>query len=341
MAPMLSCAELRVSISRLPRVSLGHFPTSLDFCSRLTDALGGPRIFIKRDDCTGLAFGGNKTRQLEFTVAQGIRQGADILVGGAASQSNHARQLAAAAARNGVDCALVLMKDDKHGVIHGNQLVNELMGAQVEYVDVDSLEDVEGAKQDLVHRLKAQGRRPFVVMQPATRHFGAMGYALCMAELHDQAARLGERIDTLVVCSGSATQPGLIFGNRVLGMDVRIIGITPIRWSYDLKDAFLTVLGRMAETIELDVTFTADDIVNLESYVGPDGYGVCSAEGNEALNLLARTEGILLDPIYSAKAFAGLVDLVQTGEIGSDENVVFLHTGGTPTLFAFADELLQ
>ena len=339
MAPLLSCAELRVSVSRLPRAPLGHFPTPLDFCSRLTDALGGPRIFIKRDDCTGLAFGGNKVRQLEFTIAQGIRQGADILVGGATSQSNHARQLAAACAQHGVDCALVLMRDEKHTTIHGNLLIDELMGARIEFVDADSLEEVDDAQQDLVHNLRSEGRRPFVVTQPSTRHFGAMGYALCMAELHDQAARLGERIDTLVVCSASTTQPGLIFGNRLLDMGVRIIGVTPIHWSYDLKDAFQDVLQRMAETIELDVAFSADDIINLGSYVGPEGFGSCSPEGNEALNLLARTEGILLDPIYSAKSFAGLVDLVEKGEIGPDENVVFLHTGGTPTLFAYADEL--
>ncbi|MDP6777748.1 MAG: D-cysteine desulfhydrase family protein [Candidatus Latescibacteria bacterium] len=338
MAQTLSSAELRVRIARLPRVPLGHFPTPLEFCPRLTEAVGGPRIFIKRDDCTGLAFGGNKTRQLEFTVAAGIQQGADVLVGGAGSQSNHCRQLAAAA-KQGLDCALVVVKDHKSHVLQGNLLVDDLVGASVEMVEVDSQEQLGDAKQELVDRLRQDGRKPFVVMQRENQHLGAMAYALCMAELADQLGHMGERADTLVTCSGSTTQPGLIFGNKVLGMGVRIIGMAPIRWSHDLKTAFLDILARMDEVLELDMPFTAEDIINLDSYIGPRGYGYPSAEGNAALRLMARSEGILLDPIYSAKAVAGLIELVHKGEIGAYETVVFLHTGGTPALFSYAEEL--
>jgi 1-aminocyclopropane-1-carboxylate deaminase/D-cysteine desulfhydrase-like pyridoxal-dependent ACC family enzyme len=335
----LSSAELRVRIARLPRALFGHFPTALEFCPRLTEAVGGPRIFIKRDDCTGLAFGGNKARQLEFTVAQGMQQGADVLVGGAGSQSNHCRQLAAAAARHGMDCALVVVKDHKSGSRQGNLLLNDLLGASVQMVEVESQEDLKDAKRDLVDRLVREGRKPFLVMAPANQHFGAMGYALCMAELADQLSNLGQEINTLVVCSGSTTQPGLIFGNKVLGMGIRIIGMTPIVWSHDLKKAFMGVLGRMAGELGLEIPFSGDDILNLDSYIGPLGYGYPSREGNEALRLMARTEGVLLDPIYSAKALAGLIELVQKGEIGAYETVVFLHTGGTPALFAYAEEL--
>ena len=335
----LSAAELRVRIDRLPRVPLGHLPTPLEFCPRLTEAVGGPRIFIKRDDCTGLAFGGNKTRQLEFTVAQGVHRGADVLIGGAGSQSNHCRQLAAAAAKQGVDCALVVVKDHKSGAVQGNLLLDDLLGASVNLVEVESQEFLNEAKAALVDRFKREGRNPFVVLQPENRPFGAMGYALCMAELADQFDRIGERIDTLVVCSGSTTQPGLIFGNKAMGMGARIIGIAPISWSYDVKEAFLGVLGRMAETLDLEVSFSGEDIINLDHYIGPQGYGYCSAEGNETLRLMARTEGIMLEPIYSAKALAGLIDLVRIGEIGTDETVVFVHTGGTPALFAYAEEL--
>ncbi len=337
----LSCAELRVQINRLPRVFLGHLPTPLDFCPRLTEALGGPRIYIKRDDCTGLAFGGNKTRQLEFTVAQGIHQGADVLIGGAGSQSNHCRQLAAAAANQGVDCALVVVRDHKSAEMQGNLLLDNLLGVSVQTVEVDSQEYLNEAKEELIERFKREGRNPFVVIDPVNRPYGAMGYALCMAELADQFERLDEQLNTLVVCSAGTTQPGLLFGNKVLDLGVRILGIAPIIWSYDLKEAFLGVLSRMGEILEMDVPFSAEDIINLDHYLGPKGYGYCSPSGNEALRMMARTEGILLDPIYSAKALAGLIDLVRIGEIGPDETVVLVHTGGTPALFAYAEELMD
>ncbi|MCZ6636023.1 MAG: D-cysteine desulfhydrase family protein [bacterium] len=336
----ISPAELRVLINRQPRVRLGHLPTPLEFCPRLTETLGGPKIYIKRDDCTGLAFGGNKTRQLEFTVAQGIEQGADVLVGGAGSQSNHCRQLSAAAAKQGVDCAIVVVKDHKSGTIQGNLLLDNLLGAHVEMVEVDSQEFLDEAKEELVARLERDGRKPFVVMQSANRPFGALGYALCVAELADQFERIKETPTTVVVCSGSCTQPGLIFGNQVLGMDMRVIGIRPIQWSYNIKEAFLGVLKRMNEVLGMEVPFSKSDILNLDQYIGPEGYGYCSPDGNEALRLFAKTEGILLEPIYTGKAMAGLMDLVKIGEIGPDETVVFVHTGGTPALFAYADELI-
>lgn len=339
MARPLSCAELRVHVARLPRVPLGHFPTPLVFCPRLTEALGGPRIFVKRDDCTGLAFGGNKTRQLEFTVAEAIQQGADVLVGGAGSQSNHCRQLAAAAARCGLACRLLAVKDHKSQAGTGNLLLNELLGATVQLVEVPSQEFLADAKRDLMDDLRRRGMRPFLVMDPSTRPLGAMGYALCMAEMAEQFEHMGETLETVVVCSGSVTQPGLVFGARALGMDTRIIGMAPIVWSYDVKAAMVEVLKAMNRALEMDLAFAAGDIVNLSSYVGPRGYGYPSPEGMAAFRQMAQTEGILLDPVYSGKALAGLIDLVRKGQLGSSETVVFLHTGGTPLLFAYSDEL--
>ena len=333
----LSCAELRVRIVRLPRVALGHLPTPLEFCPRLTEALGGPRIYIKRDDCTGLAFGGNKTRQLEFTVGEAVQQGADVLVGGAGSQSNHCRQLAAAAARHGLECRLLVVKDHVSQVRQGNLLLNDLLGADVELVEVSSQEHLIDAKKALVEDLQRRGQKPYLIMDEATRHLGAMGYVLCMAEMVEQLEHLGEQLQTVLVCSSSATQPGLIFGGKALGLDPRIIGMAPIVWSYDLKEAFLKVLGRMAGVLEMDLTFGPDDIVNLASYVGPKGYGHPSPEGLEAFRLMARTEGILLDPIYTAKAAAGMIDLVRKGQFGTGDMIVFVHTGGTPLLFSYED----
>ena len=205
--------------------------------------------------------------------------------------------------------------------------------------DTDRERSKDEYTQALMEDLRRRGKRPFLVMDPSTRHLGAMGYALCMAEMAEQFTHLGETPGTVVVCSSSATQPGLVFGARALGLDTRIIGMAPIVWSYDLKEAMADVLRRMNRALEMDLAFEPGDIVNLASYVGPRGYGHPSPEGVAAFRLMARTEGILLDPVYSAKAMAGLVDLVQKGQFGSSDTVVFLHTGGTPLLFAYADEL--
>ena len=337
----MTVQELRDCIGKVPRVQLGHLPTPLEHCPRLSEAIGGPQIYIKRDDCTGLAFGGNKTRQLEFTVAQGLEQGADVLIGGAGSQSNHCRQLSAAAAKLGVDCALAVVKDHKSGATQGNLLLDDLLGASVELVDVETQELLDDAKDALATRLKSEGKNPFVVMQKANRPFGAMGYALCMTEIVEQCEALGQKPTTVVLCSGSCTQPGLIFGKKALGLDVRVLGIAPIVWSYDIQDAFLGVLTKMSDILGVDVAFDKSDIENTNAYVGDQGYGYYTPEGNAALRLMAEKEGILLETNYTGKALAGLIDLVKKGDIGSDETVVFVHTGGTPALFAYSEELVE
>lgn len=337
---MLTTEELRTHVSSLPRVALGHFPTPLEFCPRLTEAIGGPRIFIKRDDCTGLAFGGNKTRQLEFTVGRAVDANADVVIGGAGSQSNHCRQLSAAAAKLGLKCAVAVVNDHKASGNEGNLLLDDLLGASVRMVDVPTQEQLDDAKHQLVDELKAEGMNAFIVMRPENRPFGAMGYALAVAEIQEQMSRVGEKVDAIVGCSGSCTQPGMIFGNKALGLGARIYGIAPIAWSYDVTEAFLGVLGRMSEILEMDLAFDASDVWNTPDYIGEQGYGYCSEAGNEALRLMATSEGILLDPIYTGKALSGLIDLVRKGEIGKRETVVFLHTGGTPALFAYTQELL-
>ena len=332
--------ELRTRVSKLPRVALGHLPTPLEFLPNLTDAIGGPRIFIKRDDCTGLAFGGNKTRQLEFTVGQGMHREADVLIGGAGSQSNHCRQLSAAAAKLGVEAAVAVVKDHKSGGSEGNLLLDDLLGASVRTVDVPTQEELDEAKEALAEEIRGEGKNPFIVMKPENRPFGAMGYALAICEMSEQITHLGEKIDVIVGCSGSCTQPGMVFGNKAIGMDARIYGIAPIQWSYDVTDAFLGILNRMNEILDLELEFDRSDVWNSPDYIGEEGYGYCSKAGNEALRLMATTEGIILDPIYTGKALSGLIDLVKKGEIGKDETVVFLHTGGTPALFAYTQELL-
>jgi 1-aminocyclopropane-1-carboxylate deaminase/D-cysteine desulfhydrase-like pyridoxal-dependent ACC family enzyme len=280
-----------------------------------------------------------ESRILEFTVGYALEQGADVLIGGAGSQSNHCRQLAAAAAKLGVDCHLLVTRDHKSALIQGNRLLDDLLGATVEIAAAESIEQLDDAKEELRSRLQAEGRKPFVVMQSSMRPYGAMGYALCMAELMEQLQQQGLEPSRLVVCSSSATQPGLIFGNKVLGAGLRITGISPISWSYDVTEAFLVILRRMAELLEIDVAFDRNDVENLDTYIGEKGYGYPSPEGNAALRLLASTEGIFVDPIYSAKALAALIDMIRRKHVGAGDTVVFLHTGGTPALFAYADEL--
>lgn len=340
MKSTMTVSELRQRVAKVPRVSLAHLPTPLEFCPRLSEALGGPQIYIKRDDCTGLAFGGNKSRILEFTVGYALDQGADVLIGGASSQSNHCRQLAAAASKLGVGCHLLVTRDHKSGLIQGNRLLDDLLGATVETTQAQTIEELDGAKEELCRRLEAEGRKPFIVMQPSMRPYGAMGFALCMAEMAEQFAQQGIKPHRLVVCSSSATQPGLVFGNKVLGTGLHITGISPMKWSYDVTDAFLGVVRRMAELLDINVEFHREDIENLDTYIGEKGYGYTSPEGNAALRLLAETEGIFVDPIYSARSLAALIDMIRNKQIGTDESVVFLHTGGTPAIFAYSEELM-
>lgn len=334
-------AAVRASLERLPRVRLAHLPTPLDPCPRLSAALAGPQLWIKRDDCTGLAFGGNKSRQLEFTLGDAVANGADVIIQGAASQSNHSRQLAAAAAKLGLTAHLVVKADKRSRPVQGNLLVDHLLGAVIHMVPPETR--MTEAKERLAAKLRAAGRRPYVVGMGATRSLAlaAAAYVNAFLEIVEAMLPQGGAPHWIYTTSQGGTQAGLLLGARLLGLDTRVVGINPMpptHEAYEPPERIAALANMAAELLGFQEKVGEQEIVNLCDYVGA-GYGVPSPAGLEALRLLASTEGIVLDPVYTSKGFAGLVDHIRKGRLRAGERVVFVHTGGTPALFAYAGEL--
>ncbi len=328
-----------MDIARFPRIRLGHFPTPLEPMDNLSRLLGGPRLWIKRDDCTGLSTGGNKTRKLEFLMAEAVAQKADIVITQGATQSNHARQTAAAAARLGMRCHLLL--EDRTGSTdssytgNGNVLLDHLHGATVEHRPGGA--NMQAEMEQVAAVLAAQGHRPYVIPGGGSTPLGALGYVNAALELVNQSAERGLRIDHLVHATGSAgTQAGLVVGLQALNSPTRLLGIG-VRAPREKQEAMVHDLGcRTWELLRLRGTLPRESVQANCDYVG-GGYGVPTPGMVEAVNLLARTEGLLLDPVYSGKGMAGLIDLVRQGRFRPDENVVFLHTGGSVALFGYPD----
>ena len=329
--------QLISAIARMPQVDIGHFPTPLEECPRLSKALGGPRIFMKREDCSGLAFGGNKVRQLTFTIGDGVHQGADTIVHGAASQSNHCRQTAAACGKLGLNCYLRLARDHK-SIPQGNLLLDRLAGVDVEVVDVPFGPELDALKFALADELRAQGLKPYVVASPRSTALAAVAFAWCIAEIHEQQERLGIDADWIYTSSVGGTQAGLVLGTKALGMKLKPFGCAPIQWEGKL-DRMSSAANTAAELLGLDTKISDSDIQNTDDYIG-EAYGYLTSECIDALKLVANTEGIFLDPVYTAKAMACLIEHIREGRIGTDETVIFLHTGGTPAIFAYHEELL-
>ena len=324
--------------SDFPRVKLAHLPTPVEEMTSLSAALGGPRIFVKRDDCTGLATGGNKTRKLEFLVGDAKAQGADTLITEGGVQSNHCRQTAAAAARAGMDCVLVLNRGYTDEVT-GNLLLDEILGATI--VTVGESSQRAAVVDETAAELRARGRHPYVVPTGGSNGIGAMGYATFMVELHEQTAALGLDFDVIVTASGSGgTQGGLLLGAALTGSRARIVGISDGEPREELADLVVKVATEGAVLCESSVTVPEAAVIVHDEYFG-DGYGIPSPAMVEAVRTVARLEGILLDPVYSGKAMAGLVDLCRKGIIRAGQNVLFIHTGGTPALFAYRESFSQ
>jgi D-cysteine desulfhydrase family pyridoxal phosphate-dependent enzyme len=317
----------------VPRLRLAHLPTPVETLPRLCDALGGPRLLIKRDDQTGLAFGGNKTRKLEFLVAEAREQGAKTLISGGALQSNHCRQTAAAAARFGFECILVLT-GDKSQRASGNLLLDQLFGAEIVYVA--DRKDRDGILQETFNRATNEGKKPYLVPYGGSNATGALGYAFAIKELSDQNVSA----DWIVFASSSGgTQAGLLLGQRIFGFSGRVLGI-----SVDESEEWLTgevskLASATSEKVGERIEFTPADVLVNANYCGA-GYGIVTEREREALRLFASCEGLLLDPVYTGRAAAGMIDLIRTGFFKTNETVLFLHTGGQPALFAeqYADE---
>jgi len=311
----------------IPRLHFAHLPTPIETLPRLSDALGGPRLLIKRDDQTGLAFGGNKTRKLEFLIAEAREQGAKALVSGGAVQSNHCRQTAAAAARFGFKCVLVLT-GDKPKQASANLLLDELFGAEI--VHVAERNDRDRILQETFDRAAKEGMKPYLVPYGGSSPTGALGYAFAMKELMEQQLQA----DWIVFATSSGgTHAGLLLGQRVFGYKGNVLGISIDESEEWLKGHVSELASTASAKLEERIEFTADQVLADANYCST-GYGVLTDLEREVIRLFAKWEGVLLDPVYTGRAAAGMIDLIRKGFFKKNETVLFLHTGGQPALFA-------
>ena len=321
------------------RIELGHLPTPLEEMPRLTEALGGPRLFIKRDDETGLATGGNKTRKLEFLLADALQGGADTIITAGAAQSNHCRQTAAAAVKCGLKCILTLTGSDP-GSWNGNLLLDDLLGAEVRFVGDVTWTGLLDVMADVADEVRAGGGRPTIIPVGGSNPVGATGYVAAMEELVEQLTERDLNIDHIVFASSSGgTQSGLVVGAKAFGFRGRVLGISVASKVDDLMGVLEQLSNDTAQHLGLDLYLPHDAFEVNDDYLGA-GYGKPAAPEREAIRLLAQSEGILGDPVYTGRALAGLIDLIRKGIFDKDETVLFWHTGGTTALFAYVEELL-
>lgn len=333
------CKELSIALARFPRIALGHLPTPLEPMDRLSEHLGGPRIWVKRDDCTGLSTGGNKTRKLEYLMADAVEQGADTIITQGATQSNHARQTAAASAKLGMACHILLEdrtgSNDENYIMNGNVLLDRLHGATVSKRGGGT--DMNAEMVALADKLRAQGKTPYIIPGGGSNPIGALGYVNCARELTEQAAGIGLQIDALVHATGSSgTQAGLVTGLVALQSDIHLLGIG-VRAPQEKQEGMVHDLAQRTATLLNPALEIPRSAVRANcAYVGA-GYGVPTAGMVEALKLLSRTEGLLFDPVYSGKGLDGMIDQVRKGYFDGMDNIVFLHTGGSAALFGYSD----
>lgn len=312
------------SVSRL---SFAHLPTPVEELPNLSRHLGGPRLLVKRDDQTGLAFGGNKTRKLEFLIAEARQQGADTLITGGAAQSNHCRQTAAAAARYGFECTLVLTGETPKRPT-ANLLLDRLFGAEIIFVEDRSFRDQ--TLQKAFDAAAAAGKKPYLVPYGGSSPAGALGYAFAMEELMKQNVHA----DWIVFgTSSGGTHAGLVLGKRLFGFPGKILGVSIDEKEDDLKNRVSELAAQASEKLGERVHFSRSEVLANDNYCRA-GYGVFGKGEREAIRLFARKEGLLLDPVYTGRAAAGLIDLIRSGFFKKDDTVLFWHTGGQPALFA-------
>jgi 1-aminocyclopropane-1-carboxylate deaminase/D-cysteine desulfhydrase-like pyridoxal-dependent ACC family enzyme len=336
----MTIPELRRAIDRLPRVALAHLPTPLEPLVRFSAALGGPPIWIKRDDCTGLAFGGNKARHNEFLLGHALEQKAEMLVWGAGVQSNNCRQTAASCAKLGLECHLMLGSGGQPVEVQGNLLLDYLLGASVEIVDLPLGPELYERIAAKAAALRAQGKRVYSWENEVVKPRAAASYALCFAEIVEQCGAERLSASTIYVASAGSTAAGLLLGKAALGGEIDVRIVAPIRWPWEHAADLAKTANQAAELLGLAVHVTPEEVQTTLDFIGP-GYGLVSPEGREAFGLLARTEGILLDPVYTAKALAALIADARQGRLPANRPVVFIHTGGAPALFAYRDEMLS
>lgn len=332
-----------MNLARFPRRRYTEGHTPLERLSRLTEALGGPTIYMKRDDLLGLAAGGNKTRKLEFLVADALAQGADTLITCGAVQSNHCRLTLAAAAKEGLKCRLLLeerVPNSYNPKTGGNNLLFHLMGVEKIRV-VPGGSDMMKEMQVMAHEVAGEGRTAYVIPGGGSNPIGALGYVSCAEEILGQAFDKGVRIDRVVCASGSAgTHAGLVTGFCGTNSGIPVVGINVSRSKEAQEELVYNLVKETAAYLDIQREISREAILCFGDYVGP-GYSLPTPEMTEAVKLVARTEAILLDPVYTGKAMAGLIDLVRKGYFKKDQNVLFVHTGGSPALHVYVDSFLE
>ena len=336
-----------MQLSKYPRVKLIHSPTPLEYLENLTQHLDGPDIYIKRDDCTGLAFGGNKSRKLEFLIGDALKNKADVIITAGAVQSNHCRQTAAAATKFGMEC-IIVAKPSWSKEYNGNLFLDELLGAKLVLLEEDNEALDQGGKlsmeetiENLMADLKTKGKNPYYIPVGGSNSIGSLGYISMTMELIAQANEMGIEIGSMVAASGSGgTQTGMILGADVEKSGIQTVGMAISSDATIVIPKLKELCNQTSDYYELGLSYEEKDIIFNDNYIG-EGYGIPSEEMIEAVKLLARKEGIILDPVYSGKAFAGMVDLIKKGYFDKSKAVVFIHTGGTPALFVYSDSFRE
>ena len=326
-----------MNISRFPRLHFAHLPTPLEPLKNLSRLLNGPQIFVKRDDCTGLATGGNKTRKLEFLLADAQQKNADTIISQGATQSNHVRQTVAISAKLGLNCEVLLEhrtgSNDPGYLENGNVLLDRIFGANIRSVPAGT--DMDAAMEGVAEEIRRNGGNPYIIPGGGSSPIGTLGYVNCAMELVGQANDRSLRIDHLVTATGSAgTQAGLLAGLEGTRSGVPVLGICVNAGKEIQEKKVFALAEKTAVFLGIHGSVKRETVVANGDYIGL-GYGLPTDGMIEAVQLLAREEGILLDPVYSGKGMAGLIDLVRKGVFRKDENVIFLHTGGSASLFAY------
>ncbi len=326
-----------------PKAELCHAPTPLERLENLSKALGGPDIFIKRDDCTGLAMGGNKARQLEYYLGRALAEDADTILITGAVQSNYVRMAAAAARHCAMDCHVQLEerveRSDPLYRNSGNVLLERILGATIHsYPQGEDEEGADAGLEELADDLRTKGARPFVIhLGPGRDPLGALGYVTAAGEILDQVAGRDISISDIVVASGSGvTHAGLLSGLRARGSTIRVWGICVRRDAGTQAERVTDACRKLARMLKIDRVVAEEDVLVTDATLAP-GYGLLNEATEKAIRLMAEREGIFLDPVYTGKSAAGMIKLIESGEIGPGAGVLFVHTGGVPALFAYGE----
>ncbi len=328
-----------MKLDEIPRITLTHLPTPLEEAPRLGAKLGLRRLLIKRDDCTTLTLGGNKARKLEYLMADVLAKGCDVVLTDGGPQSNHARMTAGAARKVGIDRCILFLGGPRFEHFYGNLLLDLILGAEIKFMPDATVNEMEEAMQLEADRLRAEGRNPYVIPIGGSTPLSIVGYVRAMRELTEQLQERGEDKSPYVfVAVGSAgTISGCALGIRLFMPEAKLIGISVSRKSKPLRETSADLASGAARLIEVHETFTPEDFIIADEYYG-ERYGVPTDMGNAAILTAARTEGLILDPVYTGKAMAGLAEMARKGLIDTNRTVVFIHTGGSPALMAFESE---